>query len=626
MTFKFFPIGKRNISLATKNSLTMTASSISIKKKYDRIVGELESMATNTTLLDQRPEDAMFIDDMLLRLKLWSADIQYDRGSLQWAENLVQVSTPLRERLQQLEQQCQVFHRVQKQLSAEGQDHQSKTLKLCHCNSNKCIINSVGQASEDLAKNSDEVLDNLRDVAKRNLRITVDDLIAFASPIKIAASVPKADRTEETVSRVNQDVKKTFQPRPSKQFPYIMLENPLPADLVELLLGAVIIPEELLDLGVSSKKPPSVRIPRYTAKVRVAQSTMEIVSTGILPLGSDSSSLATSTSPALFGKTAVKVWQLVEAEEYFKFFIKEHRGDVTKLFADEPKSNLVLASVLLTAQLPVEQNSTLRAGTFPDARNESERIFAFGCLKISNSLFGQPKLSREPGSLSRTYHLPPHFELAPPPIGPLSLGSIVTDLSDVESPINLYSELEIPTHQLYRHYTSGSQSTRSRMRTGESGIWARFLSVAGLGDETGPLSKRAQDDTYKFDRLETLSFNPTQEYIRKSVEQHEVLAYINASGYKPVYLVTGLKIARGPAVIQARKTPIGREAQIEVTLPSSIGTMTSQLNVLSGETAVDDSSDFIVGIRFKKIMYRRQFVGAKRKVVEEDFNKGAALF
>lgn len=602
----------------------MTASFTTIKEKYDRIVGKLDSMAIDTALLDQRPDDAIFIDDMLLRLKLWSADIQYDQGSLEWAEKLVQLSVPLHELLQQLEQQCLLFDAVSKPGSAKGEDHHSKAANLCRCNSNKCRVNSFGQAPEDSAKNSHETPNNARDAARRSLRLSVDDLVAFASPIKLAACVPKVERTEETVSRVNQDVKKTVQPLPSKQFPYIMLGKPLPADLVEMLLGAVIIPDQLLEAGISSQKPPLVRIPRYTAKARIAESTMEVASTQIQTFRSDSYLLGTSTSPALSGMTAVKLYQLEKAEEYFEFFVEEHRDDLRKLFAEAPKANFVLASVLLTAQLPGEKDLTLPTGAVEHAKNESEQIFAFGCLQISDSLFGRPKLSREPGGLSRTYFVPRDLSLAPPPVGPLDLGSIVIDPRDVNTPINRNSRLEVPIDQLHRSYTSGVQSTSSR--NGENGAWAKILSAAGLGGEAGLLPQRDGEATYKFDRLETMYFMPTEDYIRQSVEQSEVLGYIKASGYKPVFLVTGLKIVRGPALIQSRQTSIGHKAQLELGLPASIGPMTSQPNEITGTTVFDGSSDFIIGIRFTKITYRRQFLGAKRKVVGKDFYKGAALF
>jgi hypothetical protein len=100
----------------------------SIKEQYDRIIEKLESMAMDPERLDQRPSDGIFVDDMLLRLKLWAADIQYDKGSLEWVENLVQISVPLRERLQQLEEQSLLFDAVSKQVSTKGKDHQSKAV------------------------------------------------------------------------------------------------------------------------------------------------------------------------------------------------------------------------------------------------------------------------------------------------------------------------------------------------------------------------------------------------------------------------------------------------------------------------------------------------------------------
>lgn len=405
-----------------------------------------------------------------------------------------------------------------------------------------------------------------------------------------------------------------------------MVRKPLPLNLFEPLLGAVIIPEEFLEagdaliseepsmFGFSSKKPPLIRIRPHAEKVRVAQSNMEIFSTDTQIVRSNSFLLDTSTSPALFGSTAVTVWQLVNVKEYFEFFIQTHRDHLKKLFADAPKTNFVLVSALLTAQPPDERYSLIRVPRGKYMMNPSECIFAFGCLEISDSLFGQLKLSQEPGGLTPTYHLPPHFELAPPPVGPLGLGSIVEDLRSLHV---INSRLEIPTHQLHRHYTSGLQLTGPEMHTVKFDIWANFLSIFGVDGEAGLLSQRAKEDTYKFDRLETISFIPTQDHIRQSVEQGEVPVYIKARDFKPVYLVTGLKIAR--------KTPIGHKPQLEPGLPASFGATTSRLNEDTQTPASEGSGDFIVGIRFKKIMFRRQFPGAKRKVVEEDFNKGAEL-
>jgi hypothetical protein len=94
---------------------TMSDASTTISEQYDRIVSRLGTIATDRCLLDSRLNDAIFIDDILLRLKLWAADVQHDQGSLGWAEKITEISIPLRQCLQKLDEQCELFVAALKQ-------------------------------------------------------------------------------------------------------------------------------------------------------------------------------------------------------------------------------------------------------------------------------------------------------------------------------------------------------------------------------------------------------------------------------------------------------------------------------------------------------------------------------
>jgi len=100
--------------------LAMSSNAVTtIKEQYDGVVARLEAMATDVELLETRPDDGIFLDDMLLRLKLWAADVQYDQGSLAWAEKMTHISVPLRERVQDLDHQCGLFEAASKRKGAE---------------------------------------------------------------------------------------------------------------------------------------------------------------------------------------------------------------------------------------------------------------------------------------------------------------------------------------------------------------------------------------------------------------------------------------------------------------------------------------------------------------------------
>ncbi|KAI8945826.1 hypothetical protein F4801DRAFT_107389 [Xylaria longipes] len=161
----------------------------SLKQQYDGVVSRLEAIATNRELLEARPGDGIFADDMLLRLKLWAADVQSDQEVFSWVEQITQISVPLRDRLQHLHQQCDVFYDAYKRAGG-GEDH------------------------KDPATGSSSAPEDAIASAKHSLRQAIDNLMALTTPIKVAASVPKERRTSETVDRANQISTETI-PTPS---------------------------------------------------------------------------------------------------------------------------------------------------------------------------------------------------------------------------------------------------------------------------------------------------------------------------------------------------------------------------------------------------------------------------
>ena len=56
-----------------------------------------------------RRDVAIFLDDMLLRLRLWAADIQVDNGTLDWAEKIEPLAAALRDLLHHLEREVKAF-------------------------------------------------------------------------------------------------------------------------------------------------------------------------------------------------------------------------------------------------------------------------------------------------------------------------------------------------------------------------------------------------------------------------------------------------------------------------------------------------------------------------------------
>ena len=89
--------------------MSVSSSPLSFKTRYDIIVERLQSIIRDPEQGSNRRDIAIFLDDMLLRLKLWAADIQVNTGSLEWVEKIEPVAAALRDLLHHLDQEVETF-------------------------------------------------------------------------------------------------------------------------------------------------------------------------------------------------------------------------------------------------------------------------------------------------------------------------------------------------------------------------------------------------------------------------------------------------------------------------------------------------------------------------------------
>lgn len=229
------------------------------------------------------------------------------------------------------------------------------------------------------------------------------------------------------------------------------------------------------------------------------------------------------------------------------------------------------------------------------------------------------------------YHIAPNFTI--PPIeagGVLTLGSIIAGIGSADEPLNDNCRLRIPQEQLFCSHQSGFTATRSRMTSGEYGVWAKIAGVDGVGGELSWAPERTAEDVYRFRSIDTIYFNPSQKYLEESMKQDDVHDYIVGSGFDPVYVVTGLKTARGPAVRMFRSK--SRNAKVEMGvqgptgLPIELGPRFNISREARQEMGFEDSTDFIVGIRVRKVMYKKHWLTrAPGTFAAAEYNKGATM-
>jgi hypothetical protein len=82
--------------------------------------------------------------------------------------------------------------------------------------------------------------------------------------------------------------------------------------------------------------------------------------------------------------------------------------------------------------------------------------------------------------------------------------------------------------------------------------------MSRFGAELGMKYDKSSDDVYSINRIDTSFFVPSRAYLEASMGAEEVRAYLDACRWrKTLYIVTGLKIARGASVSSSKSRWLG---------------------------------------------------------------------
>ena len=223
--------------------------------------------------------------------------------------------------------------------------------------------------------------------------------------------------------------------------------------------------------------------------------------------------------------------------------------------------------------------------------------------------------------MSKTYILCPDFSTSPPPLGPLQLGHIIHDPFDPELvPLNRTCRIAIsPDHIFPPDIKEGFTSTRAALKGGGFCVWAHFLALFGL--QAGAGIDIGSDNTLRVKCLETQSFEPDLEYVRRSMDADPVRAFMKAVKYNlSVFMITGLKIARGACLVRSDTRKFGSTLGASVPvygIETGVGgaVCKEQINY----TCFEHSTDFILAFRVRKIRIKRG------KLEQEFYTKGAMM-
>jgi hypothetical protein len=218
----------------------------------------------------------------------------------------------------------------------------------------------------------------------------------------------------------------------------------------------------------------------------------------------------------------------------------------------------------------------------------------------------------------------PNFDIPPPPEGPVGLGHIIDDPSELV-PLNRVDRQDIPEDEVYLSHKSGFKATRGRLQNGEFGVWAKVLGLTGFGGKARWKYEMSSDDIYTFQSLDTTFFNPKQKYVEKSMQVPAIKRFMEAARYKtPVYMITGLKVASGASLESSKTKNHGSMLTLEahgtpIAIPAAMGSKAGVAKSKTESMSFASSSDFVIAFRLRKILYK------KCNITHRAHNKGATM-
>lgn len=235
---------------------------------------------------------------------------------------------------------------------------------------------------------------------------------------------------------------------------------------------------------------------------------------------------------------------------------------------------------------------------------------------------------------SKTYLLAPNFTYKPS--DPIQLGNIIANplrpakaLSTLDLTSGTHATA-VETVMEYDHELSQGQGRATR-----AGLWAHFLQSVGAGVD---VNRSADTDvSYQIDRLETQYLRnndplESEKDLRARLDEPRVRAVINSrvlGRRMPVYIISGLKIARGLRVTNSKKRMVGGGISADVPVaPDAV--LASVGGELGGERRDEQTRSFRSGEEDVIFAYELSIIRLRGRKDEErvevDILEHAAAF
>ncbi|KAF4161542.1 hypothetical protein CNMCM6936_003383 [Aspergillus lentulus] len=231
---------------------------------------------------------------------------------------------------------------------------------------------------------------------------------------------------------------------------------------------------------------------------------------------------------------------------------------------------------------------------------------------------------------TKTYFLCPISDfISPPPKGPLSLGSIIRSTSAPQYPLNRASVVTV-TDAFPPVVERDWRKTVSSETGLGLGVYAQFLQLATgglpLGSEVNVEHSNKTANTFAFDTVTTLAFEPTQEYVEEAVKAPAVQTWLREPRQKfalvsELFIVTGMKLVKGAKIkySTSQSTTTKGNFGIDVTaLGTTFGPKGYWTRTNDDATESNSESEFVFAFRVKRLRFGR-------RLKLEEYNKGAFM-
>ena len=223
-----------------------------------------------------------------------------------------------------------------------------------------------------------------------------------------------------------------------------------------------------------------------------------------------------------------------------------------------------------------------------------------------------------------TYLLAPNFHFSPV-TGPIALGNIIVDplrphrvLTNVDS-----STLEAVYPRIERMTYYDRNMVRETSDDLSTAVWAQFVKTVSAKISGGRGTN--VHTNYTMDALETVYFgtDPILEEIESRLKAPRVQAVVKAgkipSFRQPVYMITGLMVARGFGALQEKGKYRAGKAEISGNIPTLAGDVGLGTN-LAKSTGKEESDSWRAGeeIVFAYQLLKIEVKGWKGRKIEYD--------